>query len=67
MDRTNEAIETLANAFCRLSSVQHKALYVTSLEALVRLAISERIAAPVLAAQEGMLRVAAIQSASKAK
>lgn len=67
MERTNESIEALANAFCRLSSVQHKALYVTSLKSLVRLAISEHIVQPVLAAQDDMLRVAAIQAASKAK
>jgi hypothetical protein len=67
MDRTKESIETLANAFCQLSSVQHKALYVASLEALVRLAISEHIAAPVLAVQEDMRRVVAIQAASKVK
>ena len=67
MDRTNESIETLANAFCKLSSAQHKALYVTSLKSLVRLAISEHIVHPVLAVQDDMLRVAEIQAASKVK
>jgi len=67
MNRTRESIENLADAFCKLDGVRHKALYVTSLEALVRLAISEHIAVPVLAVQEDMHRVAAIQAASRVR
>lgn len=40
--KTDKAIETLATNFCKLSAgMQHKELYVKSLESLVRLAKME--------------------------
>lgn len=43
MSVTDEAIENLADAFCKLSSPEHRQIYIESLQSIARLAQGELI------------------------
>jgi len=61
--QTQKAIENLVSGFSK--GLLRPELYRASLQSLVRLAIAEHMAQPILATQADMQRVAEIQEASR--
>lgn len=63
MEQTQNAIENLVSGFSK--GLLQPDLYRASLESLVRLAVAEHMAQPILATQSDMRRVAEIWKASQ--
>jgi len=61
---THNAVESLATAFAT-NSPQHRAVYLESLWAVIRMALVEMESAPIIATQQDMLTVDAILAQSK--
>lgn len=64
LPHTHNAVESLATAFAT-NSPQHRAIYLESLWAVVRMALVEMESAPIIATQQDMLIVDAILAQSK--
>lgn len=64
LPHTQNAVESLATAFAT-NSPQHRAVYLESLWAVVRIALVEMESAPIIATQQDMLTVDAILAQSK--
>ena len=64
LPHTHNAVESLATAFAT-NSPQHRAVYLESLWAIVRMALVESESAPIIATQKDMLAVDAILADSK--
>jgi hypothetical protein len=64
LPHTQNAVESLASAFAT-HNPQHRAVYVESLWAIVRMAMVESKSAPIIATQQDMLAVDAILANSK--
>lgn len=65
MSQTEQAIENLAVAFSQGTLPRH--IYMEALRSLVRLAISEHVSIPILAAKVDLQRVAEIMRAHPSK
>ena len=61
---TNAAAELLATGLAK-NNLDHRAVYLQSLHALIRLALAESNSAPIIAARNDMLQVDAILEVSK--
>ena len=64
LPHTHNAVESLATAFAT-NSPQHRAVYLESLWAVIRMALVEMESAPIIATQQDMLTVDAILAQSK--
>jgi len=64
LPHTQNAVESLATAFAT-NNPQHRAVYLESLWAVVRIALVEMESAPIIATQQDMLAVDAILAQSK--
>jgi hypothetical protein len=64
LPHTQNAVESLATAFAT-NNLRHRAVYLESLWAIVRMALVEMESAPIIATQQDMLAVDAILARSK--
>lgn len=64
MITTDQAIEKLATAFCKLER-HDKAIYIKCMQSIVRMAISEKLSEPARNIQKDLDRITQIQEDSR--